>query len=596
MGGVVSPISEPLQDAVPGSVFRAIPQSGVLTANDDTLLGGALMDGTVSGGAGDDLFSVNYSGFDWRTEINAQFGFASLSTAAGAYLGTVSFWDFERFVLVGGSGNDMITGALTGASTLRGGANDDILTIAGGGNLVAGGEGNDTIHGATLDDTVNGGAGTDLLVVDLSGAGAGVDLGRGFNPDNWRGIEQFAGTLTAHDDTLRGGQLLADAYGGAGLDFVQLDYSGLADAVSFDVLGPSYAYVSFAEPIGEVLSVFLWNFEQFDVRGTDQGDYMTGSTGNDLFTGLGGNDTLKGGGGQDTLLGGDGDDQLTGNPFAGSEIFGGAGDDSINVWRLDDTVAGGAGTDLLQLDLWESDRRAVVDLRNGMPNWTGVEAVTGFLSGFNDVFRTTTLNGSIDGGQGADLLALDYTRSGVDSISFSWGMLEVTEGGTAGFHWASGFERYDLRGSRGDDSLTGDSRADTLDGAGGNDRLDGAGANDVLIGGAGNDTLFGGDGNDTLDGGAGRDTLMGGEGNDVLTGGAGRDTFYFWGPSIGNDRITDFEAGTDRIVIDPVFEMVPVVSDGADALIDIMGQTIRVENATTTEVYQAIVYDYLLLI
>lgn len=595
MGGVDSPISEPLQDAVPGSVFRAIPQSGVLTANDDTLLGGALMDGTVSGGAGDDLFSVNYSGFDWRTEINAQFGFASLSTAAGAYLGTVSFWDFERFVLVGGSGNDMITGALTGASTLRGGANDDILTIAGGGNLVAGGEGNDTIHGATLDDTVNGGAGTDLLVVDLSGAAAGVNLGAGFNAPNWLGIEQFAGTLTAHDDTLQGGALMVDANGGAGVDLARLDYRGLAAPINFWA-SSGVAYVSFPEPIGGTLSVFFTAFERFDLRGTEQGDFLTGGAGNDLFSGFGGNDTLQGGGGRDTLYGGAGDDYITGTMDGGSLLAGGAGDDTLNVWRLDDTVLGGSGHDLLQLDLWDLDRRAVIDLVDGMPNWTGIEAVNGYLTGFNDVFRTTALTGNIDGGQGTDLLALDYSRSGADSISFSWGMLEVTEGGTAGFHWASGFERYDLRGSRGDDSLTGDSRADTLDGAGGNDRLDGAGANDVLIGGAGNDTLFGGSGADTLLGGAGRDTLMGGEGNDVLTGGAGRDTFYFWGPSIGNDRITDFEAGTDRIVIDPVFEMVPVVSDGADALIDIMGQTIRVENATTTEVYQAIVYDYLLLI
>jgi Ca2+-binding RTX toxin-like protein len=56
-------------------------------------------------------------------------------------------------------------------------------------------------------------------------------------------------------------------------------------------------------------------------------------------------------------------------------------------------------------------------------------------------------------------------------------------------------------------------------------------------------------GNDTLNGGAGNDILFGGAGNDTLTGGAGADQFVFLANSnSGKDVITDFEAGTDKVV------------------------------------------------
>lgn len=586
----------PLPPSASGQVFRSIPLTGLLTDGDDTLIGGALTDGSVSGGLGDDLFKVDYSNFAGSIEVDARLGYLSVRGPGGGYLGTVSFWDFERFVLIGSSGNDTITGAWSGASTLRGGAGDDLLFLSGGRNLIAGGEGDDTIYGATLDDTIFGGAGRDLLVVDLSGAAAGVDLGPGFNTTNWHGVEQFGGILTPFDDTLRGGALMVDANGGAGVDLARLDYRASADPISFVSVGSSFSYVSFPDPDGGTRSVFLREFERFDLFATEHADFVIGGSGHDLIAGLGGADTLNGGGGHDTLRGGAGHDYITGNLDAGSAISGGAGDDTINVWRLDDTVAGGAGYDRLQLDLWDLGSRAVIDLVSGMPNWTGVEAVYGQLSQRNDVFRTTILTGDLDGGAGTDLLAFDYGRSGADRIEFIWGGLTITAGGNSRFVSASAFERYDMRGSRGNDDLTGDILADTLDGDRGNDRLEGWYGHDLLFGGAGNDTLFGGNGNDTLFGGAGRDTLVGDEGNDVLTGGAGRDTFYFRGPFIGNDRITDFEAGIDRIVIDPEYKAVSLTRNGADVLIGFPGKQVRVQNATIAEVASAIEYDYLMLV
>ncbi|WP_373741988.1 Ig-like domain-containing protein [Neisseria sp.] len=56
-------------------------------------------------------------------------------------------------------------------------------------------------------------------------------------------------------------------------------------------------------------------------------------------------------------------------------------------------------------------------------------------------------------------------------------------------------------------------------------------------------------GNDVLKGGDGNDVLIGGAGNDTLTGGAGEDQFVFMANSNnGHDVITDFKAGTDKVV------------------------------------------------
>ncbi|HIK53927.1 MAG TPA: hypothetical protein IGS37_02000 [Synechococcales cyanobacterium M55_K2018_004] len=77
-----------------------------------------------------------------------------------------------------------------------------------------------------------------------------------------------------------------------------------------------------------------------------------------------------------------------------------------------------------------------------------------------------------------------------------------------------------------------------------------------MSGGDGDDELIGGLGNDILSGDAGNDTLIGGAGNDTLRGGLGSDRFLydtgrnFVSADIGEDRIEDFTAGTDVIVLD----------------------------------------------
>jgi hypothetical protein len=73
-----------------------------------------------------------------------------------------------------------------------------------------------------------------------------------------------------------------------------------------------------------------------------------------------------------------------------------------------------------------------------------------------------------------------------------------------------------VKGTPGNDVLTGTAKADRLNGGAGNDRLNGMAGPDVLIGGKGRDTLVGGAGNDRL--------LVRDNERDVVDCGPGRDT------------------------------------------------------------------------
>ena len=75
-----------------------------------------------------------------------------------------------------------------------------------------------------------------------------------------------------------------------------------------------------------------------------------------------------------------------------------------------------------------------------------------------------------------------------------------------------------------------------------------------MTGGEGDDTIDGGDGDDDISGGANDDLITGGQGEDTLSGDGGADDFRYVEVSdsqgLLNDIITDFESGTDRIVVE----------------------------------------------
>lgn len=129
------------------------------------------------------------------------------------------------------------------------------------------------------------------------------------------------------------------------------------------------------------------------------------------------------------------------------------------------------------------------------------------------------------------------------------------DGGYGNDHIEGGIGDDDLSGNEGEDFVDGGLNDDEAFGGAGNDHVRGGSGHDELWGGlgddlvdagVGNDIANGSDGNDTVLGGHGNDRLMGGEGDDTLTGGQGRDEYWFL-PESGQDVITDFEIGKDKV-------------------------------------------------
>ena len=132
----------------------------------------------------------------------------------------------------------------------------------------------------------------------------------------------------------------------------------------------------------------------------------------------------------------------------------------------------------------------------------------------------------------------------LDASSDTAGISVDAAAGTDSILGGSGDDLVD--GGSGSDSVSGGDGADTLSGGSGNDLIRGDDGADAISGEGGTDDLQGGSGDDILSGGAGVDTLDGGVGNDTLTGGTGNDIFVV-GAGGGDDRITDFAAGSDLL-------------------------------------------------
>jgi VCBS repeat-containing protein len=325
--------------------------------------------------------------------------------------------------------------------------------------------------------------------------------------------------------------------------------------------------------------------------GGDGNDSMLGGDGNDILFGDAGNDTLDGGFGNDSLNAGDGNDFVTdetvGNVTGGGAdtislgagndsfvgwgqnvadtdlVYGGAGDDNINVRQSFDTVFGGDGNDLIRTndedatygDLLSGDagNDTIYGANTNDTLFGGADQDVLYGGGNNDLLSGDAGNDALFGGTGNDSLmggdGNDYMRgdNGNDTL-------------------IGGIGDDDTYGDDGDDSLVGGDGNDFMLGGVGNDTMSGDAGNDAMYGGYGDDSVSGGDGNDfisgefandTIDGGAGNDTIYGGSENDLITGGLGADSLF---GDVGNDTIFN-GAGSDLVY----------GGDGADLLDDAAG-------------------------
>lgn len=91
-----------------------------------------------------------------------------------------------------------------------------------------------------------------------------------------------------------------------------------------------------------------------------------------------------------------------------------------------------------------------------------------------------------------------------------------------------------VKGTNGDDTLTGTDRHDVISAYAGNDTIDAKAGWDVVRAGDGNDTVQGGDGHDFMRGGKGDDTQYGGPKGDIIFAERGVDVTY---GGDGNDHL-----------------------------------------------------------
>lgn len=284
-------------------------------------------------------------------------------------------------------------------------------------------------------------------------------------------------------------------------------------------------------------------------------DAMRGEGGNDTLSGLGGDDQVSGGDGDDSLSGGGGNDQVNGG-VGNDQLLGEAGNDVLLGGSENDTVSGGDGNDTASGQ--DGDDLLLGDL--------GLDVLYGGAS--QDTLQGGGGSDTLDGGDGNDSLLGEAAADtllgqagndvldggdGNDSIDGNAGMDRLLGQGGNDFLYA-GSENDTVLGGIGNDILNGGEGNDNLQGGVGDDIHAGQIGNDRIYGGDGNDILYGGQSNDLLKGGAGNDELNGAVGNDTLTGNQGSDVFDFSfaqseGP-IGQDIITDFQVGVDRILIE----------------------------------------------
>ena len=482
--------------------------------------------------------------------------------------------------LVGGDGDDILTGSAAD-DVLDGGPGNDTLLGRGGDDVLIGGPGNDILIGGQGTDQIFGGDGDDQIIWNPGDGSDVVEGGDGqdtlvFNGAN---INETV-DLSANGQRLRFFRNVANiTMDCAGIERVVFHALGGADQVTVnDLTGTEVTNV-----VVDLSSNTGGGDGQPDtviINGTETNDVITvsGSTnevnvtglsavvtvhGGEadldklLINGLGGDDkidasaveagaialTLNGGPGNDLLIGGQGNDVLIGGQ--GSDVmFGGPGDD-VFVWNPgdgSDVIEGQAGSDTLlfnganvgeKVDLSANGQRLRFfrDVANITMDCNGIEVVQFNALGGPDTITVNDLTGTGVTSVDLDLSSPAGTGTGdgqpdtvVVNGTSSNDTVTVTGTAAAGVSVQGLSSTVNIIGTDPTldqlvvNLLDGD---DALTAAGlqaGVIRLtvDGGPGNDIIVGSAGDDVLFGGDGDDILIGGPGLDTLDGGPGNNIL--------------------------------------------------------------------------------
>ncbi len=330
---------------------------------------------------------------------------------------------------------------------------NDVLTGTSGNDLLRGGIGDDTLIGGGGNDTLLGGAGDDLFTPgDNDGSfGTGIQTGPGNDTVDFQNIQ--TGFITLDYSYLNGSATPSNPLGDA--LFVQIDGANDTGSVNTGVPG--------TDTMLNVTNVLEagWTTGGLAIAGTEYGDMF--------------------------------DLTLDGQQWMSIRPGDGADDYIIDGLRL------------VRLDMRDATQSINVNLATGQilnDGFGNAETISGpsgfwevFGSTFNDTFTGSSANESfryyggnntLDGGQGFDRLRYDVGKIVSVNIDAQAGTVNgvLAAGGTF-TDTIEGFER--LRGSNGNDEITGDGEDNRLEGRNGDDTLTGGGGNDTLEGGGGAD-------------------------------------------------------------------------------------------------------------
>ena len=339
---------------------------------DNNIISGGVGNDILNGGNGNDsldggegLDAADYS--DKITSVSVTLNGTNSAVVKVNNVAEDTIKNIEN--IIGGSGNDTLTGDNLG-NTLKGGDGNDTLNGAAGIDTINGDAGNDVLMGGAGNDVINGGNNVDTAsfadkttrVVIVLSAGAGTAT-IGTETDTLTGIENLTGgsgndTFTGDDndnvltggagnDTLDGGGGNDTLIGGTGNDVYLLsnEYQGTTTIVEAANAGIDSVY-------GDLETYYLGqNIENYynDLCLTDRYVVITGNEMNNIvstysadtnsaekFLGLGGNDTLIGGLGNDYLIGGTGNDVLLGGAGADRFVFDSALNIKLNLDKITD--------------------------------------------------------------------------------------------------------------------------------------------------------------------------------------------------------------------------------------------------------------------
>jgi Ca2+-binding RTX toxin-like protein len=436
--------SSPFFPTPPKLIIGGTGNDVLYAGRGDTARGGAGDDILVSSPIGGTLPTADFSDATSGVVIDVNAG-----TASGASTGNdILFGVFTN--IIGGSGNDIIAAfdqsPGNGATTLDGGAGDDVFRRLQFTKTIIGGDGVDTMDASTVSD---GQSATPGVIVDLA---AGTWIAHGLVGPSGRTVSAVENVIgTSDSDAINGNHLANVLDGGAGNDIINGGEGNdtLIGGADNDNLngGDDVDTLSYAAATGAI-TITLAASSQQNVGGGQGSDIVSnienliGSSFNDLLNG----DLLS-----NTIWGGNGDDRLFGNN-EDDLLYGEAGHDQLIGGAGADTLVGGTGNDRY------------------------------FVDGIQDEIVEVA-------GQGIDRVyaTRDYTLDeGVD-IEF--------------LHVANNTGGLELTGNSAGNTIFGSISAtvgDTLSGAGGADALYGQAGDDRLDGGSGIDSYFGGAGADVF--------------------------------------------------------------------------------------------------